>query len=81
MSRFERFGFPRPKIQIAPSDKDGAIKLMMNTTSIMFGVLLCSLLANIILLLVVIYKADTLPYVADGGIFGCSVKVIAELWN
>ena len=74
--QFLAFGCPSPRFLVSPSKIAREILALNNSASLMIGLLIGSLVLNIAMLLIAFGKADIDPYVADGGLFGCAVKVV-----
>ena len=72
------FGFPSPKPLLPPSVIERSINSLASVVSFSSGLLLCSLLINVILALIAFQRADVVAFVADGGVFGCQVAVMTE---
>ena len=72
-----RFGFPDDDYLEAPSLQDNRIARLTRVAAFILAALFASSIGNIILVALVFQKADVVPYVADGGVFGCQVKIVA----
>lgn len=79
--RFPSFGFPTTGTGggLPPSIAASRIWTMGTLAAVIAGILAGSMLANVLLGVALIKKADVLPFVADGGVAGCAATVIPEI--
>ena len=75
-NHFSAFGCPSPRFILSPSKIAQEILALNNSASLLIGLLIGSLILNIAMLIIASGKADIDAYVADGGLFGCAVKVV-----
>jgi hypothetical protein len=72
-----RFSLPSHLTIESPSTLTDKLRLATFWTACLGGVLFASLCLSVILVALVIRRADVIAYVADGGVFGCQVKTVA----
>ncbi|MGN7126798.1 hypothetical protein [Methylorubrum thiocyanatum] len=71
------FSFPSPRGCLSPSSLAGELTRLNRITSLLAGAVFVSLLGTAWLAHLAARRADVLPFVADGGVFGCAVRVLA----
>lgn len=74
--QIQKFGFPVEDSLEAPSKRDDEIARMSRHVAFILAALLVSVFLNLTLVPKVIIKADAIPFVADGGVFGCQVATV-----
>ncbi|WP_234625042.1 hypothetical protein RMS29_027535 (plasmid) [Agrobacterium rosae] len=73
-----RFGFPSDDKMEAPSVQDNRIAALHRAVAFVLSALVVSVVVNLLVVPKVFRAAEVIPYVADGGVFGCQVKVVDE---
>ncbi len=68
------FSFPSAKGCLSPTGLADELGRLSRVTSVLGGALAMSLFGSLWLSYFAVKRADVLPYVADGGVFGCAVK-------
>ena len=68
------FSFPSAKGCVSPTGLADELVRLSRFTSVLAGALVVSLFGTVWLAQFAAKRADVLPFVADGGVFGCSVK-------
>lgn len=69
-----RFNFASERGVHAPSVTESQIVRLSKICSFMCGSLAVLLVASVVMTIVAIRRADVIPFVADGGVFGCEVQ-------
>ncbi|WP_288580312.1 hypothetical protein [uncultured Methylobacterium sp.] len=70
------FSLPSPRGCLSPSALGDRIAGYASVSSFLAGAVFASLLAMMWLAYLSIKRAEVIPYVADGGVFGCEVKIV-----
>lgn len=70
------FSFPSARGCLSPSGLAGQLAFLSRITSILGGVVMASLFGTVWLAHAAAKRADIIPFVADGGVFGCEVKTL-----
>lgn len=74
----KRFSFPDPPRSFRPSAIHATLERLQLIETILSGTLPVLMVVIFALFFLLLYKADMVPYVADGDIFGCQVRVSAH---
>lgn len=72
----QRFGFPPDDRMESPSHQDDRIALLRRAVAFVLSALVVSVFMNLVVVPKLYHQADAIPYVADGGVFGCQVRVL-----
>lgn len=72
------FGFPPEPPLLPPSQEIEFVGRLQYVAAIGLGVVAALLLFTALLTFMMIRKADVIPYVADGGVFGCKPFTVEE---
>lgn len=72
------FGFPSEPPLLPPSKQIEGVERLQYAAAMGLGVVGALLLFATVLTVLVIRKADVIPYVADGGVFGCKPFTVEE---
>lgn len=73
-----KFGFPSEDRMEAPSHQDNRIAVLHRAVAFVLSALVVSVGVNLVTVPRVFKAADVIPYVADGGVFGCQVRIVEE---
>lgn len=73
-----RFGFPSDDRMEAPSHQDNRIAVLHRAVAFVLSALVVSVVVNLFVVPKVFRSAEVIPYVADGGVFGCQVRIVEE---
>ncbi|KMO21340.1 hypothetical protein [Methylobacterium platani] len=71
------FSLPSAGGCLSPSALADRIEGYSRASSFLAGAVFASLMAMMWLAYLSIKRAEVIPYVADGGVFGCEVKIVA----
>ncbi len=74
-----RFGFPSEDRMEAPSHQDNRIAALHRAVAFVLSALIVSVVVNLITVPKVFKAAEVIPYVADGGVFGCQVRIVEQM--
>lgn len=72
------FSFPSVRGCLPPSLLADQLAFLSRITSVLGGVVLVSLFGTVWLTHAAVKRADIVPFVADGGVFGCEVRTVSE---
>ncbi|MCF4130133.1 hypothetical protein [Methylobacterium sp. SyP6R] len=70
------FSLPSPPGCLSPSRLADEIEGYARASWFLSGAVFASLMAMMWLSYACLKRADVIPYVADGGVFGCEVKIV-----
>lgn len=71
----QRFGFPPDPQMEPPSAQDNRIAALRRAVAFLLSALFVSVLIHGMTIPRIFQMADVVPYVADGGVFGCQVRI------
>lgn len=71
------FSFPSVRGCLSPSQLADQLAFLSRITSILGGVVMVSLFGTVWLAHAAVKRADIIPFVADGGVFGCEVRTLS----
>lgn len=72
----QRFGFPPEPAMLPPSAIDNRIANMRRAVAFLLSGLFTSIVIHAVTIPMIFSEADVIPYVADGGVFGCQVPIL-----
>lgn len=72
-----KFSFPDDKPVFRPDRQVSQFKLVNTCIAFLAVTFVAGTIAMVVLVAVMLHRADAIPYVADGGEFGCRVPVLS----
>ncbi|MCJ2029487.1 hypothetical protein MKK50_08750 [Methylobacterium sp. J-043] len=71
------FSLPSAQGCLSPSALSDRLSGYARASAFLAGAVFTSLMAMMWLAYLCVWRADVIPYVADGGVFGCQVRTVA----